>query len=194
MQCKSCFQRCRDDGDRSWARGTRKRSRRIRANAAIELLFGLPILIIMTIACVQFGMFFMNAQLLAVGSRTGALEASQVVSLSGTMTGDPIPAEILHAIDQHLMSSGLTRSYVRLEHNINGMPQVLTDGVASGCTGEPKTVLSSPLPPGHYVRLTISAPLEQMMPNALNAFGIDISGPKKTMASTTIMRYELGTP
>ena len=171
-------------------RRTPRASRRRGANAAIELIIALPILIIMTLAVVQFGIFLMNMELLAVASRAGAEEASQTVGLP-TTDGDPVPANVLSAIDLQLVSSGMHRCGVRLEHNVGGTQVVLGDPSPGGCDCGPTDLLPAPLPPGQYVRLTVCVELSDMMPNCMANFGLDISGPSNKVQSTTTFRYEL---
>ncbi len=157
----------------------------------LEMILALPIVIMMSLALIQFGLLFMNMELLALASRVGAEQASQTVGLPMT-DGDPVPAEVLEAVEQHLLSSDMYHCHARLEHNVGGTPVVLTSPADPDCDCEPTIDPPDPLPPGEFVRLTVCAPLKEMMPNCLAIFGFSISDPSNTAESTTIFRYEIG--
>ena len=171
---------------------TRQRSRRRnrrRANAAIELVLILPILLIMALGMIQFGIFFMNMQLLASASRVGAIAASEAPSLPA-VNGGSIPNSVLDPIEQQLQSSGMIHCQVRLEHNVSGSQVSLVNSAPGACECQPIDNLTTPLPPGKYVRVTVCAPLSELMPNSLGYFGYDISGAENTAHSTSVFRYE----
>ena len=155
----------------------------------VELILALPILITALLTVVQFGYFFVRMQQVSLACRVGAEEASQTGGLP-TMSGAPIPTNILDAIDKQLQSSGISRCRVRLEHNVAGPQIALVSPTVGACNCGPTTNLTTP-PPRPYVRLTICVPLTEVMPNCLAGFGFDISDPSKVAEGTTIFRYEI---
>ena len=157
----------------------------------LELILVLPILVILVLAVVQFGLFFANMQQVALAARVGAEEASQTVDLPIT-DGAPIPANILEAVDHQLDSSGIIACRVRLEHNFGGRQVTLIAPPTGACDCPPAGNLTPPLPPGEYVRLSLSVPLCELMPICLAVFGFDVADPCKVVEATTIFRHELG--
>jgi len=153
----------------------------------LELAIALPILVILVLAVVEFGLYFTRMQQVALASRAGAEAASQATALPST-DGAPVPVDVLSALDQQLQSSGISYCRVRLEHNVGGTQVELISPVTGACECEPKTKLTPPLPSGEYVRLTVCTELGQLMPNCLACFGFDVSD--RVTGSTTILRYE----
>jgi len=174
----------------SIGRGGLTAANRRRARATVELVLTLPILIMMSLALIQFGVLFQNMQLSSLASRVGAEEASQTTGLP-TTDGDPVPTEIVEAVEQQLLSSGIYHCHIQLEHNVGGTTVVLTSPADPVCECDPPDVLD-PVPPGEYVRLTVCVPLNELMPNSLAFFGVSISDPAKATQFTTAFRYELG--
>jgi hypothetical protein len=99
-----------------------------------------------------------------------------------------VPADVLQAIDQQLLSGGIQRCRVRLEHNTGGAQSTLVTG---DCDGETRENLSAPLPPDEYVRLSVCVRLSEIMPNLLATFGFDVSDERYTAECTTLMRHKL---
>jgi Flp pilus assembly protein TadG len=155
-------------------------------SVTLEFLLVLPVLLIVLLAAVEFGMFFSNMQQVAVASRTGAELASQTVSLPDTGL---VPIDITNAISQQLSTSGIAYGAVLLEHNADGDPHLLTtpDPLTSPCN-PPATALPT-LTYGHYVRITICVPMTELAPNCLARFGFDLTG--RSAKSSTTFRYEL---
>jgi hypothetical protein len=168
----------------------RRSSRHRRAAIVLELVLTLPILLILVLALVQFGLFYANMQHVALASRVGAEEASQTVALP-TTDGEPVPENVRDAIARQLQSVGLQSCQVRLEHNVAGTQVALVSATSEACACEPGDNLTAPLPPGQFVRLRVSVPLADMMPNCLAVFGFNVCDPCKVAESTTIFRYEL---
>jgi hypothetical protein len=162
-----------------------------RAAIALELILVLPILVILVLGVVQFGLFFVNMQQVALASRVGAKEASQTPGLY-TTDGAPVPANILDAIEHQLTTSGIEHCRVRLEHNLGGQQVTLFSPGQDACDCGPSGELAEPLPPGAYVRLSVSVPMSELMPNCLRVFGFDVSSPCKVARSTTILRHDWG--
>jgi len=163
---------------------SRMRSPR-RGSAILELVLALPVLLIIVLATVEFSLYFVNAQQLALACRVGALEAAQTPSL-GSLSA--IPSDVITAIEHQLGSSGIDACRVRLEHNVGGTTE-LFHPPAAGCDCGPATTLASP-PPGEYVRLTVCAPQSELMPNCLKLFGLDVSDPTRVVERTQVFPYE----
>jgi hypothetical protein len=159
-----------------------------RATAILELVLVLPILVMLVLAVVQFGLFFTKMQQVALASRTGVEAASQTVGLS-TVDGDPVPTDVINAVTQQLESSGIEYCSIRLEHNVGGTQVELVSPTSGACDCEPSDNIDPPLPPGEYVRLTVGVPMSELMPNCMGSLGFDISN--RIVTSTTLFRYEL---
>ena len=84
----------------------------------LELIIGLPILIMALMAIVQFGLLSSNQAIVHSASRAGA-DAATGVALPTT---GAVPAEILSAVNNVLAPSGVTASCVQVTHNIGDTP------------------------------------------------------------------------
>ncbi|MCS7303480.1 MAG: pilus assembly protein [Thermoguttaceae bacterium] len=166
-----------------------------RAALTVELILVLPVFLILLVAVVQFGLYHVRMQHVALASRIGAEQASQT---SGLPSSGAVPQPIVDAVAAELQSAGITQFCIRLEHNVNVSPPAVLWYPSSGCpfcsgggcTCCPSSPLSSPPYSGtNYVRLSVCVPLTQLMPNVLKVFGFDLTG--KTTAFTTVFRYEL---
>lgn len=134
----------------------------------------MPILVIGLFAIVEFGIYFTRLQGLSLAARDGAKAASETPVAA--LVGPTVPANIAQAIEQQLVSAGIVPCAIVLEHTVNGPVETFrTDGVpdcpACGPSPVPPAV---PIPPVS-VRVTICVPFTQMMPNALQPFGFDVS-------------------
>lgn len=163
------------------------RQRPRRAAVVLETILALPLFLLMLLAVVQFGVFFSNLQQMALATRVGAEEASQTPALS-TTDNDPVPADILDAIDQQLGGSGIAVCRVILIHNV-GVPAGTTVELSSGVCACDPPVPPNPSPGGEFVQVTVCSELPELMPNCLATFGFDAAG--KFAQQTTIFRYEL---
>jgi Flp pilus assembly protein TadG len=167
---------------------------RRRGSLTVEMLMVLVVLLLATIGVAQFGVFFANAQEVALAARVGGLEASQTANLPTAASA--VPATIVAAIEHHLESSQIQWSHIRLEHNVApGVGVVLDSDTGDGFAVNPKTNLAAPpFPNTRYVRLTVTAPLAELFPRALSFFGVQFFVANKSYEHTTVFRYELGTP
>ena len=170
-------------------RKLRQRTRRTGAIISLELLIALPILVAVSIGATQAGLLLKNKQQLTLACRVGAEEASQTVALTETSANDPVPDNILEAIDNQLASSNIAFCRVFLEHNVGGSQVVLSSDGPDSCDCQPPPRLSDP-PPRQYVRLTLCVKLEQLMPSSLTLFGASPAGEKIARCSS-VYRYEL---
>jgi hypothetical protein len=162
----------------------------------IEMVLVVVVLAIVTVAVIQFGVFYANADQVALAARVGALEASQTANLPDS--GD-VPENVLDAIRHQLESSNIAFCEIRLEHNVvppgppapPAPPYVLITS-EPGCTCPPKMALVSPPFAGtEYVKLTVCVPLNQVFPKQISFFGKQLFDPAKTYEHTAVFRYEL---
>lgn len=162
-------------------------ARNRRGALILELVVVLPILLIVLLAVVQFGLYFQNMQQVSLAARVGAETASQTANLPSE-NGMPVPLSIRRAVEQQLASSGIRCAAVRVEHNSGGQPVVLRWPVVD--SGFNLTTLDAP-PPGRYVRVTVLVPTNELMPNSLEILGLNLAGPEKRTGFTNTFRYEL---
>jgi hypothetical protein len=169
--------------------------RQRRGGLTVEMVLVVVVLAIVTVAVVQFGVFYANAQQVALAARVGGIEASETPDLP---VAGSVPTNIVDAIRHQLESSNIAFCEIRLEHNIlppgpppPPPPYVLTTS-EPGCTCPPKTPLvSPPLAGAQYVRLTVCVPLDQVFPKQISFFGTQLFDSTKTYEHTTVFRYEL---
>ena len=148
----------------------------------LEFLLVLPVLLIVLLATVEFGMFFSNMQQVALASRVGAEAASQ----TSLPTSGVVPTSITEPIEHQLASSGIVPCKVILEHNVSAVT-TLTWPAVSPCPCDPP---STPLPGvARYVRVTVCVPMTALAPNCLALFGFDLAD--CYAQSSTAFRYEL---
>jgi hypothetical protein len=165
--------------------------RKARRGAVVfELILALPILVLLILAVVQFGVFHARMQQVALACRVGAEEASQTSGLS-TTDGDPVPGNVLTAIDHQLNSSGIDRCRVRLEHNVGGSIVALGSPTTGACDCGPTSLTAAPFPQAAYVRVTVCVPMGELMPNCLRIVGYNVADPSRVAESTAVFRYEL---
>ena len=186
MQTRSTFITDRRRSRRRAAPGSKRR----RATATLELVLVLPMVVILILATIQFGLFYSNMQQVALASRVGAEEASQTPGLAATVEGGAVPANVLEAISKQLFGSGIRYCRVTLEHNVGGTQVALVSPQTGACDCGPTCKLSSPIPPGEYVRVSVCVRHCDLMPNSLNLIGYDTTDPSKVACSTTIFRHE----
>jgi hypothetical protein len=169
--------------------------RQRRGSLTVEMILVVVVLAIITVAVVQFGVFFANAQEVALAARVGGLEASQFPGLS-TTDGDPVPQEVINAIEHQLESSCIEWAHIRVEHNATGnLSSVALESTnLNGFVCDDKSLLAPPYPGTRYVRVTVCVPLNQVLPKSLSFFGEQLFASTRTYEATTVFRYELGTP
>jgi hypothetical protein len=172
----------------------RHRSARQRdGSVTLEFLLVLPVLLIVLLAVVEFGMFFANMQQVALASRVGTESASQA-NLGGSFSGDPIPPTVLQAINAQLETSGISPCRIYLQHNVTGSPQVLVEDYVPGfaCPAPTAPLPPQPPPATNYgrlsVRVTVCVPMTELTPNCLALLGFDLAG-RCAICSTTF-RHE----
>ncbi len=170
---------------------------RRRGAATLELILVLPVLLLITIGLIEFGVMFANLQQVALASRVGAERASELATLPAFTTGDPVPAEVIEAIEQQLQSSCIEWCEICLEHNA---ADPLTQEALESMQGDPcgcedfVPLPEDQIPTGRYVRLTLTVRLSEVVPSGLTLFGCRLFSAEQAFHSTTIFRYEIGTP
>jgi hypothetical protein len=160
-----------------------------RGSVTLEFILALPILLIVLLAAVEFGMFFSNMQQVDLACRVGAEAASQFAPFPHGPT--TVPLNVADPINHQLASSDISPCKIILEHNVLPTAQTLTTTYGAGCACDPPAAL---LPAGtaRSVRVTVCVPLIELAPNCLALFGFDLTG-RFAQCSTTF-RYELSTP
>lgn len=150
-----------------------------RAAVTLELILTLPILVIVILAIVEFGVLMANLQAVNMASRDGGRFAARSIALTpGTA------ADIRTAVDNRLRSAGLGPSAsngITLQHNVGGPTQNLING---SCT-----IPASPPLPSNSVRVRVCVPYERLAPNLLQTFGITLVG--KNAEADATFDYEL---
>ena len=178
------------------SRPTRPAARSRRGSLTVEMVLVVTVLAIVTVGIVQFGVFFANADMVALAARVGAEEASQTLGLS-TTNGDPVPGNVIQAIEHQLQSSQIDWARIRLEHNVNpptNAPLALASTLP-GFVFAPKSNLAAPPYPGtRYVRLTLAVPLNDVFPKQLSFFRQQLYPANRTYEHTVVFRYELTNP
>jgi hypothetical protein len=150
----------------------------------VELLLALPVLVIVLLAVLEFGVMMANLQQVSLAARDGALVASQTPDLD---TAAAVPPEVVDAVARQLGNSGMAYCRIRLEHNVGGPQTALLEPPGGGCDCGPNAPLA-PEPPQTYVRLTVCVDMLQVAPNCLKQFGYDLTG--QTASFTTLLRHE----
>jgi hypothetical protein len=160
----------------------------------VEMLMVVVVLLIVTVGVAQFGVFFANAQQVALAARVGGLEASQTANLPAA--AGVVPEDVVAAIEHQLEGSQIEWSHIRLEHNATpGGDVVVLDSDAGAFDENPKSNLATaPFSNTRYVRLTVTTPLAELFPRALSYFGVQLFAATKAYEHSTVFRYELGTP
>jgi len=174
----TCLQPCRRR-----ARCRDKRDVDRDGSVTLEFLLVVPVLLIVLLATVEFGMFFSNMQQVALAARLGAEAASEYATYPAG--GPLVPSVVTDPIEQQLDSSGISPCKVILQHNVSG-GETLTTPYGAGCPCGPPATL---LPATASVRVTVYVPMTELAPNCLVPFGFNLTG-YYAHCSTTF-RYEL---
>jgi hypothetical protein len=145
----------------------------------MELLFNLPIWLLALMGVVAFGEMLSCVQQVSLASRVGAEEASRTASLP---SAGQVPGNVLDALGHQLAASGLTGTKVILEHNAGKAPATLVSGNGPG--DRPGTPLPSQ---GTYVRITVVARMNGLIPRLLQTIGLDFSS--QLLRQSVTFRY-----
>ncbi|MBI1246463.1 hypothetical protein GC197_01305 [bacterium] len=166
--------------------------RKRRAASLLEIILGLPVVLILLFAVVQFGLLQSNQQSLKQASRAGALIAAEFpIDFNA---GTP-PTQVVTAITEVLQEGGLLGSgetvqsvgavhlNYRIYDSVNDTEVVKSVSIGSGC--------QAPAQPGlayDYVQITICLPATRLAPNTTACFGVDYTG--RFVSQTSLFRYE----
>lgn len=159
-----------------------RRAERRQGAIVLELILITPILVIMLMAVVQFGLLFSNQQRLEMASRAGAKVASEMA----LPTAGPVPVAVQNAVNRELANSGFSFGRIILEHNVGGSPPYTLTTGSLNCSAPTNPSLPAAR---QYVRVTVCAETTQLTPNLLQTYGFDLSG--RASQQTTTYRYKL---
>lgn len=163
-------------------------TRNRRGVITLEVILLLPILVILLLAVIEFGLIMAAAQHVEAASRLGAKLAAESTNLP-LFNAPSTMDNLKERVDQYLNTAGYTDAcQVILEHNVSGMGNPLQFnplGSPCSCTPEPGPIGS--LPSGS-VRVTVCLSLSGNVPNALDMFGFDISN--RTVRQSVVWVYE----
>ena len=158
----------------------------------LELILALPLLIIVVMAIVEFGLLFSNEQVVEMASRAGTQVASKLTPLP---VSGAVPAQISNAVATELARIGVTRYCIRLEHNANpaappatlATPVVLQTTFGTGPTTTPAVPAVSVTSGVPYVRVTVVVFTTDLTPNLMTNYCLDLTG--RVSAQTKLRRY-----
>jgi hypothetical protein len=168
----------------------RRQRRSRRGSLTVEMILVVVVLAIVTVAIVQFGLFFANAQVVSLAARSGGLAASQTCDLPDCE--GPVPENIIRTIRHQLASSGIDWSHIRLEHNVTTHHDIVALTSQQGdYEAASKSHLDCPPAEGtHFVRVTVCVPLGEVFPKQLSFFGEQLFPHSRTYEHTAVFRYE----
>ena len=156
-----------------------------RGAIAVELLVSVPILVILLLAVIEFGLIFAAIKQVAFASRLGAKlasEAGTTANLATMVSNGTLRA----AIDRHLQVAGATGScQIIVQYGTGGVPMTLVSAPNTCSCG------ASALPgpgTGTFVRVEVGALLDEFCPNLLGPFGFSIAG--RAISHTTTFALE----
>ena len=185
---------------RNLSLGLRSDSHRRSAVIVLELILGLPILIIFLFAVVEFGLILALSKQVSFASRFGANLASRE---SWATLGDlNLPAggsRLLTAINENLVTAGISGGacQVILEHNVAGASNPVQIDPPAGCANcvAPGTSLPNPVscieagrPAPETVRVTVCVSIPDHVPDLLCGFGFSIDD--CVIRQTTTYRFK----
>jgi hypothetical protein len=145
--------------------------RRRRAVLSLELIMVLPVLLLVLLATVEFGILLMSSQgvgaAAAVGSRNAALPSSSRTS-------------VVAAVDTAL-SGYVWKNFRQVEIFVDSGGGFVKD------TPVPGTLLAN-APSGSIVSVTVNVEMDEAAPDLLKYFGISLNG--KYLTTTYVTRKE----
>lgn len=152
-------------------RRTRKGRNRTGAALSLELIMVMPILLLVLLATVEFGILLMSSQgvgaAAAVGSRNAALPSSS-------------RASVVSAVDTAL-SGYIWKNFRQVEVFVDSGSGFQKD------TPVPGTLLAN-APSGSVVSVTVNVEMDEAAPDLLKYFGISLNG--KYLTTTYVTRKE----
>ena len=153
--------------------------RRARGVVTLELILVLPILLILMLAVVEFGLIYQSIHHVVYSSRIGAkLAAEQSTANLGDYNKSMGVSALREEIDEYLTAAGFNTvsCQVTLQHNVaaaSDPTQLNPDPTPAGCDC---VAPINNFPVGQeFVRVTVCVPTDGNVPNLLSTFGFDIS-------------------
>ncbi len=176
------------------ATGPRREPHPRRAVVLLEMILALPLLVILVMAIVEFGLLFSNEQIVEMASRAGTQVASELATIPAS---GAVPVEISNAVAVELARIGVTGYRIRLEHNIDttappatvATPVVLETTYGGGPTTTPSVPAVSVTSGVAYVRVTVTVFTTDLTPNLLSNYCVDLAG--RVSSQTKLRRYVL---
>ena len=149
-----------------------------------ELLVVVPVVLLILLGLIEYGLVYVNLRHLAMASRTGAKIAAEQSSFD--------IVAIQTEVDRHLLSSGFVSgsNEVILQHNVGSPSTTVISSASSSTATYPTTPAlpdSSVIPAG-CVRVTVIVPLGVLTPDLLAMFGFSVQN--RSAQQTTTFAYE----
>ena len=166
----------------------------------LELILVAPILMIILLAIVEFGLILAADKHVEFASRLGAKIAAEVPRSGGSpnlsnVNNPATLANIKVQVDNYLATAGYSDScQVILEHNATGVANPLQENplvapCPCGPVGSlPASVVGPPVTAVESVRVTVCLPMQGNIPNGLFSFGFDITN--CSIQQSTVWQYE----
>lgn len=163
-----------------------------RGVVTLELILVFPILMIVLLAIIEFGLIYSTIQHVSYSSRLGAkLSSEQSTVALGTYNQNAGVSPLRTEINSYLTTAGFNTlsCQITLQHNVMvaaNNTQENPDPAPAGCDCVAPV---NNLPVGsEYVRVTVCVPVTGNVPNLLATFGFNISDYE--VEQTTTFRYE----
>ncbi len=132
---------------------------------SVELLIALPILFIILLAVVEFGLLLMSSQGISAAANMGAREAA------------------LASSDYTSVNTAVDNALVGYNWQTFAEVVIFVDGVKD--EGDPMLPILAEAPSGAVVTVTVNVPMDQAAPDALSLFGINLAGHELTATFVT---------
>ena len=155
---------------------------------ALEVLLLFPILVILLLAVVEFGLILAAAKHVEFAARLGARLAAEASNLEDFNSPSAMN-NLKSQVDRSLNTAGYTGScQVILEHNASGLSNPSQPNpLLADCPCTPDVGPIDSLPSGG-VRVTVCLEMAGNIPNCLSTFGFDITG--CTLRQSVVWVYE----
>jgi len=170
----------------------RREGKELRGVVTLELILVFPILMILLLAIIEFGLIYSTIQHVSYSSRLGAKLSSEQSTVNlGTYNQNGGVSPLRTEINNYLTTAGFNTlsCQITLQHNVAGAAnntQENPDPAPAGCDCVAPV---NNLPVGsEYVRVTVCVPVTGNVPNLLATFGFDIADYE--VEETTTFPYE----
>lgn len=142
-----------------------------------------PVLMIVLLGMIQYGLLFLNLRHLALASRTGAKIAAEQAVFDIT--------QIKNEVDRHLLSAGLSSGagVVVLEHNVGSpVTTIISSDPGASCPLPDLKLPDATVVPEGCVRVTVCVPVTVLTPDLLFTFGFTFLG--RDAHQSTLLAFE----